>query len=482
MAWTVNLLNSVLNAQVTNDIADNSFGYQEVLQLLNTVAVGGLTPSELGDLQTIYTNSTGLFASDYVKTISYNVIYGNPANAIWWGGQKTVVDADPQGNLTGATNELDAQHLVAEWFLGTDLPIAVSGGDSATGKASTSSFSYANATGSLYVNGVTANDVNQGSAGTCYFLAAIGAIANANPAYITNAITDNGNGTYGVRLYINGAVIYTTVNAALPTRTSGSLPFAANMSHSPSGELWVALLEKAYAQLNAQSNVQGESTWKGESSYQAVEGGMAYPIKEITGLNYKYYTKQNWTAIDGFEAGVVNVKTAAELKQTMINAFSAGAIGWLGVSNQQYIDPVNGKLDFVAGPGSGHAYMLLGYNSVTDKFIVRNPWGGDASSTYNPQFEVSADIIWQLGLVALTDATIADPVYSYTVTCNAASAATAVSEGENIIFTITRSGSNLAFGSTVYGSSAQGSADNNDFQAVSKIAISFAAKEVAPQI
>jgi len=481
MAWTVNLVNSSLNAQVANGIADNSFSYQEVLQLLNTVAFGGLTPSELGDLQTIYNNSTGLFASDYVKSISYNVIYGNAANTTWWGGQKTLADADPQGNLTGSTSEVDALRLVAEWFLGTDLPIAVAGGDTATGKASTSSFTYANATGSLYVNGVAASDVNQGNAGTCYFLAAIGAIANANPSYITNAITDNGNGTYGVRLYMNGVATYTTVNSALPTK-SGSLPFAANLTHSPSGELWVALMEKAYAQLNGQVNVQGESSWKGESSYQSVEGGWAYPIKEITGLNYKYYTKENYTAIDSFAAGVVHVKTGNELKQTMIAAFSAGAIGWLGVFDEQYSDPGNGKLDFVAGPGSGHAYMLLGYNSATDKFIARNPWGGDGSSNFNPQFEVSAETLWQYGVVALTDTTIANPVYTYAVSSNAASAATAVSEGGDIVFTITRSGSNLAFASTVYVSTAKGTADNNDFQAANKTAISFAANETSKTV
>ena len=274
MAWTVNLTNNSLNAQVLNAIADGSFSYQEVLQLLNTVAVGGLTPSELGDLQTIDTNCAELFASDYVKTITHNVIYGNKANTTWWGGKKLAV-AVPQGNLTGATSEADAQRLVAEWFLGTDLPIAVAGGDTATGKASTSSFNYSNATGSLYENGVAASDVTQGSAGTCYFLAAIGAIANANPSYITNAITDNGNGTYGVRLYLDGVAIYTTVNAALPT-SLGKLPFAGNVTKSTTGELWVALMEKAYALLNAQVNVLGETSWKGESSYQAIEGGLKW--------------------------------------------------------------------------------------------------------------------------------------------------------------------------------------------------------------
>jgi hypothetical protein len=46
MAWTVNLTNNSPNAQVSNAIADGSFSYQEVLQLLNTVEIGGLTQGQ----------------------------------------------------------------------------------------------------------------------------------------------------------------------------------------------------------------------------------------------------------------------------------------------------------------------------------------------------------------------------------------------------------------------------------------------------
>jgi hypothetical protein len=484
MSWTVSLVNSGLNGTVANAIADGSLTYQEVLQLLNTVAVGGLTPSKLGDLQTIYTNSIGIFSSDYVRAMTYNVVYGNPANSTWWGGQSAVADADTQGNLSGSTSESDALRLIGEWFLGKDLPIAVAGGDSATGKVSSASYSYSTASGPVFLSGIAASDVDQGSVGTCYFLAALGAIAHVNSAYISNAITDNGNGTYGVRLYVNGAAIYTTVNLDLPTKYSGSsafLPFAAGGSHSLTGELWVSIFEKAYAQFNAQANVQGESSWRGESSYQAVEGGWAYPIKEITGLNYKYYARPEKLAYDSFSAGSVSMKDASTLKQTLISALSAGSIGWLGVLDQQYKDPTNGKLNFVAGPGSGHAYMLLGYNSATDNFIVRNPWGDSTStSTYNGQFEVSADVLWQYAVIALTDATIADPVYTYSVSSNAGTTANAVTEGANVTFTITRSGK--GFASTVYVSTVSGTADSNDFKVISKSPVTFTANETSKTV
>ena len=97
-------MNSPCNSQVSNAIADGSYTYQEVLNLLDNVAAGGVTASEWSDLKTVYGNSTALFASDYVKTITYNVVYSNPANALWWGGAKTYGGVATLGDLSGRVN------------------------------------------------------------------------------------------------------------------------------------------------------------------------------------------------------------------------------------------------------------------------------------------------------------------------------------------------------------------------------------------
>ena len=478
MAWTVNLTNTNLNSLVSSAITDGSFTYIEVLQLLNTVAAGGLTPSELGDLQTVYDNSSGLFASDYVKTITYNVIYGNAANITWWGGQSTVGDADALGNLTGTTSQINAERLIGKWFLGTDLPIAVAGGDTATGKAATGLYSYGVANGVLFVNGVAASDVNQGALGDCYLLASMGAIANASADLISNSFIDNGNGTYGVKFYLNGQVAYTTVNKSIPVQPWGNAAFGSNVNYSLSSELWVSLMEKAYVQLNAQGNVQGESSWTGENSFQALEGGLAYPIKQISGLNYKYYSSYyNGAHMDAFDSGSLYSSDALTYKQTIINGLNAGAIGWLGSWGNTV--GANGKTNLV----SGHAFMLLGYNAATDKFIVRNPWGGDGSGTYNVQFEVSITEFWNStvkGLVGLSDPTITDAVFSYTVTSNAATTANAVAEGGLVTFTVTRSASGAT--STVYLSTAPNSAVASDYQSLVKTALTFASNETTKTV
>ena len=65
-------------------------------------------------------------------------------------------------------------------------------------------FSYSIESASLYgTSGLpNINDINQGYAGDCFFLASVGEVAYENAQEITSAITDNGNGAYGVRFII----------------------------------------------------------------------------------------------------------------------------------------------------------------------------------------------------------------------------------------------------------------------------------------
>ena len=47
--------------------------------------------------------------------------------------------------------------------------------------------------------------------GDCWYIASLQAVARSNPRIIEEAITDNGNGTYTVRLYHDGKPVYLTV-------------------------------------------------------------------------------------------------------------------------------------------------------------------------------------------------------------------------------------------------------------------------------
>jgi hypothetical protein len=176
---------------------------------------------------------------------------------------------------------------------------------------------------------------------------------------------------------------------------------------------------------------------------------------------------------DKYKSGEFTDTNPATYKQTIIDALNAGAIGWLG-SFGQTTDAGNGLRNLV----SGHAFMILGYDAGTDKFAIRNPWGG-AGSGYNAQFNMSIDEFWNAtvkGVVAISDPVSTPPPFSYTVATNATAAAP-VSEGGEALFTLTRSGTGTA--STVYVSTVGITAGAGDFKALNRVAVSFAAYETS---
>ncbi len=476
MAWTDNLGDSQIKALATQAVTDNVVSYQEMLTLLDTAASGGITATDYDDLRAVYTNCTALFASDYVKSISYSVIFTNPANAKWWGGAQQVSDVAPLGNMSAGMSELNADRLIGTWFLGTNLPMPVVGGDTANSQASSGVFDYATATGPLFVAGAAPSDINQGQAGDCYLVAALGAIAGVDPSIIVSAFIDNGNGTWGVRFYLGGTPVYVTVNQSVPVKTNGQVAVASNAPHSLTGESWVTLFEKAYIQLNGQANINNARTWTGEESYQALEGGWANPIREVANLGYTYYSSYYTGIPDAYKTAEHTSTNPFTYKQTIIDALNQGAVGWLG-SFGNTTDPGNGKRNLVAG----HAFMILDYDSATDQFTIRNPWGG-SGSTYNIEFKASLGDFWNStvkGIVAVSDPAAAPPAFGYALSSSTTST-TPITEGQAVTFTVTRSGTGAA--STVYVSTTPGTAGTGDFAGVGKLAVNFADYETAKTV
>ena len=93
----------------------------------------------------------------------------------------------------------------------------------------------------LFQNGIEASDINQGQLGDCYFLAALAALAE-DQGFIEAMVLDKGYRTFGVRLFHWGRPIIQWVDDRFPV-DHGKPVF----SHSAEKELWVLLMEKAYA-------------------------------------------------------------------------------------------------------------------------------------------------------------------------------------------------------------------------------------------
>ena len=128
-------------------------------------------------------------------------------------------------------------------FYGKDLPMPVAGGDTANPDASSKVGKYYTSSGPMFKADidltdfasktagvlVTADDMAQGTAGTCWILACLGAVAHAGDntvnagKAIENLIIDpiNNDQIWGMKFYNNNAeAVYVTVNSDIAVNTS----------------------------------------------------------------------------------------------------------------------------------------------------------------------------------------------------------------------------------------------------------------------
>ncbi len=288
---------------------------------------GAITTDEIKDLNTILNASGRWTIADDVKTLATKLLSTDKANLTFQG--------TALGFVTAGSSATQMENLIGKWFFGLDRPTLTS-----------ANYSYRPISGSLFQNGISATDITQGQVGDCYFLCSLGSIANEQPNYIQNMFIDNGDNTWTVRFNKSGIWDYVTVDRYLPTNSSGSLVYASQGSNfaNNANELWVALAEKAYAQI-------GESGWtRGTTrtnSYSSIEAGwMSYVINQVTGLN------TSWDNVNGLT------------QQTMIDWVNSNKIVTLGTGT----NPGNNLV-------GGHAYAVTSYNANNGTFFVRNPWG-----------------------------------------------------------------------------------------------------------
>ncbi len=152
---------------------------------------GVIDASELTDLRTLVSNSTLFTMADSVKVLSNKIANSDVANT-----RSTI------GNLFAGSSDTQMENLIGKWFLGTARPVA--------------SGTYSYVSGSLFQNGLSADDVDQGAVGDCYYVATLASIAQEKPDYIQNMFTDNGDNTFTVRFYNNGVADYVTVDGLIP--------------------------------------------------------------------------------------------------------------------------------------------------------------------------------------------------------------------------------------------------------------------------
>lgn len=203
---------------------------------------------------------------------------------------------------------------------------------------------YRSTAGSLYRDGLSARDINQGSTGDCYLLSTLSAVAKQKPGLLKDAITQKADGSWLVRFYGRDASgkavpVYIPVDRDLATR-NGGLRYARGATR---GELWPSLVEKAFAK------------WKG--GFDAIgHGGVPSEVmKALTGRDAGWQMTKDSSPDDVF----AKMKTTLAAKGLVVATTRTGA---------HYTN---------SGIVQSHAYTVLGvFEKDGVKYVqLRNPWG-----------------------------------------------------------------------------------------------------------
>jgi hypothetical protein len=330
---------------VRNDWNDHgSVNYNDMLAVYHQVAQSShLSQNDFTCLKFLANNASILDTPAPVAYLEMQVVNHNPANASFEG--------HALGSLAVgcSTNRLDL--LVDKWFLGEDHPAV----------APSQGTTYVAYSGTLFgTGGPSYADVAQGQAGDCVLLSSLAVTANNDPSLIDGMFTDNANGTWTVRFYVSGSPVYVTVDNMLPTSPYGY----AYYDQPQNGVLWVALAEKAYAELNAFDPNDGYTTFYLKNAYTTGSAGL-YP-------NYVLNTLTGRAANFGYTPG------------ELATALAQGSLVVLGTgqnTGSPYIVP-------------DHEYAVVGYNASTGEYTLFNPWGVNADSEYGVWGLVTANLAY----------------------------------------------------------------------------------------
>ena len=325
--------------------SNGSLSYAGALAVLQDAAVGGMNATKWAGLTQVANElaSGAVQASAYVVQVFDDVVLGSGANARWTGGGSPVA----LGDLSANSSQTQFNELIGKWWLGTDLP-------SLSGEAANGYQAYNLPLFSSV--GPQLTDVNQGELGDCFFLAALASTAEQDPALIRSMISSNGNGTYSVAFHVGGATDYVTVNNQLPD-FGYSWADGSNLAFANNGaDLWVPLLEKAYAQFMEQPAAVTYNA--NRNAYSAIDGGDSNGLTAITG--------QSVVELN------LNASTSAAQAQSdfsqLASALSAGNDVMLGTGGNQ------------AGANwvSDHMFTVTAVNAAAETVTLYNPWGVNA--------------------------------------------------------------------------------------------------------
>ncbi len=330
--WFSNLQDESIRELTRSRFVDNTISRSDMIAILRDAGDDNqVDATEMNDFRTIINNAAYLGIQDYVRVLSNKVVNGDVANK--------------SGNLQVGSSTEQLNQLINKWFLGSDRP--------------QTPHTYQYAQGSLFQNGISHDDIRQGYINDCFFLAGLGATLVQTPEIIQNMFIDNGDGTFTVRFYNKGVADYVTVDRYLPTNNIGNFVYASPGDNyaDANNELWVALAEKAYAQLN-------ESGWINQDN-----------TNSYNGIGNAGYLSDAFAHITGERTALGRILNFEQV----VNAFNSGEVVGFGSKSSGVESNIV----------TSHAYALVDYNPQTQKFTLLNPWSTDNTALKSRTLELS---------------------------------------------------------------------------------------------
>ncbi len=227
--------------------------------------------------------------------------------------------------------------------------------------------------------GVNSNDVAQGNVQDCYFMAAMMAVARANPQKIKDLIQEKADGTYDVTLYVedglwsDAGAKTVNVTADFPSRNG---KFQGATAGDDKKELWPMLLEKAWA--------------IHRGSYTGMNQGMADDaMRALTGSDSDDVLHGLWDdrkkpgyIIEQIEGWLVDRRALMASTKEMSTSDNDAA-----------------KKKFGAGFSHDHSYAVKAASGSAGTITLENPWAGQADDVVM----AAADLRTYLDAIYLLD-------------------------------------------------------------------------------
>lgn len=219
----------------------------------------------------------------------------------------------------------------------------------------------------VFLDSISASDINQGALGDCWFLSALAALTEfpelVRDIFVDASETYNEQGVYTLLFYKNGVEQLVRVDDFFPC--NAGINAGPVYSRCAGNELWVLLTEKAFAKLHG--------------SYANITAGFtAEALMDLTGAPCKTYRLDDPLVRPKIESGELwQDLLSFDENKYLLTASTPGTDPTQ--QKQEDSDEAQAALACQSSTGlvPGHAYTLVSCVEVRGERLcqLRNPWG-----------------------------------------------------------------------------------------------------------